>query len=98
LKGPKAVARLDGRQRSKHAVLARLALDLGFPDHFQPNLDALFDVLTTDIEGPIRIEWRLTRRAAAALGPDLEPLRRTIGDAAAERDDLTLVIIDERSA
>jgi hypothetical protein len=73
-----AVARLDGRQRSKHAVLAKLALDLGFPDHFRPNLDALFDVLTTDIEGPIRIEWRLTRNAAAGLGPDLEPLQRTI--------------------
>jgi ribonuclease inhibitor len=95
---PKAVARLDGRQRSKHAVLAKLALDLGFPDHFRPNLDALFDVLTTDLEGPIRIEWRLTRSAAAGLGPDLEPLRRTIMDAAAARDDLTLVITDERPA
>jgi ribonuclease inhibitor len=95
---PKAVARLDGRQRSKQAVLAKLALDLGFPDHFRPNLDALFDVLTTEIEGPIRIEWRLTRNAAAGLGPDLEPLQRTIRDAAAERDDLTLVIIDDWAA
>ena len=98
MSGPVAVARLDGRQRSKHAVLAKLALDLGFPDHFRPNLDALFDVLTTDIEGPIRIEWRLTGNAAAGLGPDLEPLRRTIADAAAERDDLTLLMIDERRA
>ena len=98
MSGPVAVARLDGRQRSKHAVLAKLALDLGFPDHFRPNLDALFDVLRADIEGPIRIEWRLTRNAAAGLGPDLEPLQRTLRDAAAERDDLTLVMIDDWAA
>jgi ribonuclease inhibitor len=98
LKGPVTVARLDGRQRSKHAVLAKLALDLGFPDHFRPNLDALFDVLTADIEGPIRIEWRLTRNAVAGIGPDLEPLQRTIRDATAERDDLTLVMCDEGCA
>lgn len=86
------VARLDGRQRSKRAVLARLARELGFPAHFRPNLDALFDVLTTDIPGPIRIEWQLGASTARALGADLEPLRRTLLDAAAERPDLTLVI------
>jgi ribonuclease inhibitor len=88
------LARLDGRQRTKRAVLARLAAELGFPDHFRPNLDALFDVLTTDIEGPIRIEWRLTPATAAALGADLEPLRRTLADAALARPDLTLELID----
>ncbi len=88
------LARLDGRQRSKRAVLAKLARDLRFPAHFRPNLDALFDVLTTDIAGPARIEWRLGRNAARALGPDLEPLRRTLADAATERPDLTVVIRD----
>lgn len=86
-------ARLDGRQRSKRAVLAKLARDLAFPAHFGHNLDALFDVLTTDIEGPIRIRWRLTERAQTALGGDLGPLRRTLEDAAAERPDLTVSIV-----
>jgi ribonuclease inhibitor len=86
------IARLDGRQRSKRAVLLRLARELGFPAHFRPNLDALFDVLTTDIPGPIRIEWQLTTTTVRALGADLEPLRRTLVDATAERPDLTLVI------
>ena len=86
------LARLDGRQRTKRAVLARLAAELGFPVHFRPNLDALFDVLTTDLEGPIRIEWRLGPTTAAALGADLEPLRRTLVDAARERPDLRLEI------
>lgn len=87
-------ARLDGRQRSKSAILARLARDLGFPAHFGHNLDALFDVLTTDLAGPLLIRWRLTARAAAALGPDLVPLRRTLEEAAAERDDLTVEIVE----
>jgi ribonuclease inhibitor len=90
--GDARLARLDGRQRTKRAVLARLSAELGFPDHFRPNLDALFDVLTTDLEGPIRIEWRLTPGTAAALGADLEPLRRTLADAARERPDLALEI------
>ena len=84
------VARLDGRQRTKRAVLAKLAHDLAFPAHFGGNLDALFDVLTTDIAGPLRIEWRVTEHAASSLGQDLEPLRRVLTDAAAERDDLEL--------
>lgn len=86
------VARLDGRQRSKTAVLAKLARDLDFPAHFRPNLDALFDVLTTDIQGPIRIEWRISGMVEAALGSELEPLRRTLADAAASRADLVLQI------
>jgi ribonuclease inhibitor len=86
------IARLDGRQRSKAAVLAKLARDLGFPSHFRPNLDALFDVLTTDIQGPIRIEWQLSAKLEAALGADLEPLCRTLADAARARDDLALEI------
>ena len=86
------VARLDGRQRSKAAVLGKLVRDLGFPAHFRPNLDALFDVLTTDIRGPIRIEWQLSAKAAAALGADLAPLRHTLVDAAAARHDLVLEI------
>lgn len=86
------VVRLDGRQRSKAAVLAKLARELDFPAHFRPNLDALFDVLTTDVAGPVRIEWRLSAPLEAALGADLVPLRRTLADAAAARDDLELEI------
>ncbi len=73
-------------------MLGKLARDLGFPAHFRPNLDALFDVLTTEIPGPIRIDWRLSATTGASLGADLEPLRRTLEDAAAARDDLCLTI------
>lgn len=85
-------AQLDGRQRSKSAIIAKLARDLDFPSHFRPNLDALYDVLTTDLAGPIRIEWRLSVVAEAALGADLEPLCRTLAEAAAVRDDLVVEV------
>jgi ribonuclease inhibitor len=71
-------------------VLARLASELAFPPHFRPNLDALYDVLTTDLEGPITIHWRATEHARRALAGDFEAIARTLAAAAAERDDLTL--------
>jgi hypothetical protein len=47
------VARLDGRQRSKAAVLARLCRELGAPAPAR-NLDALYDVLRRDVAAPSR--------------------------------------------
>ncbi|MEZ5826167.1 MAG: barstar family protein [Geminicoccaceae bacterium] len=84
------ICTLDGRQRSKKAVLARIARDLDFPPHFGGNLDALFDVLTTDLAGPITIRWRPTANARKALGADYGRIAATLEDAAQKRKDLTL--------
>lgn len=83
-------ARLDGRQRSKRAVMRKLARDLKFPSHFGGSLDALFDVLTTDVSGPATITWRSTPASRALLGRDYSRLVSTLHDAATERDDLIL--------
>ena len=88
------VARLDGRQRTKAAIMTKLRRDLRLPRHFGGNLDALFDSLTTDAGGPVRIGWRVTKGAAASLGADLAPLRQTMEEAAASRADLEVVIRD----
>ena len=85
---------LDGRQRSRAAVLAKLGRDLGHPAPI-PNLDALYDVLRTDIEGPVTIAWRLSRATREALGADLPGLRRVLEDVARERPDLRLTIEGE---
>ena len=84
--------RLDGRQRSKRAVLAKLARDLGWGRPIR-NLDALHDVLRAEIPGPIEITWRITRRAHAELGADLAPLTATLREVAAERPDVTVEIV-----
>lgn len=86
------VARLDGRQRSKRAVLRKLARDLGFPDHFGGNLDALFDVLAHDVKGPMTIRWRTTDYGRAMLGRDYVKIVATLMEAAAMRDDITVEI------
>lgn len=80
--------KIDGRQRSKKSVIARIARELNFPDHFGGNLDALYDCLTTAVEGPIAITWRATNGARSAIGDDFEPLVATLKDAQKARDDL----------
>lgn len=86
---PARRCRLDGRSRTRAALLARIARELGFPAHFGGNLDALFDVLTTDLAGPIEIVWRGGRERIAA-DPELGPVLATLEAAAAARPDLRL--------
>lgn len=88
---PARRCRLDGRSRTRAALLARLARELGFPAHFGHNLDALYDVLTTDLPGPIEILWRGDRRRLAA-DPELGPVLSTLEQAARDRADLVLDI------
>lgn len=80
---------LDGRQRSKRAILAKLARDLGW-DRPLTNLDALYDVLRREIPGPIEIVWRPTAAAQVALGTDMATIAATLREVAAERSDVTL--------
>lgn len=92
MSGPPRRCRLDGRSRSRAAVMARLARELGFPAHFGGNLDALYDVLTTDIAGPIEIVWRGRPRAALAADAELGPVLATLEAAARARPDLRLLL------
>ncbi len=87
------VARLDGRQRSKAAVLARLCRELGAPAPAR-NLDALYDVLRRDVRGPFTVAWRAGPATRAALGDDYGRLRAVLEQVAAERDDVRLELDD----
>ncbi len=79
---------LDGRQRSKRAILAKLARDLGW-DRPLTNLDALYDVLRREIPGPLEIVWRPTAAAQVALGADMATIAATLRQVADERGDVT---------
>ncbi|BBK34257.1 ribonuclease inhibitor [Stella humosa] len=74
------------------ATLARawdaLAGALDLPAHFGRNLDALHDCLTGDVPGPLVIEWRHWRATEERLGQGVRPMRETLEEAAATRDDL----------
>ena len=71
-------------------VYDALAAQLGFPAHFGRNLDALRDVLTGDVPGPVEIVWRDGARSHQVMGKTFERLASVLVDAAAERKDLTL--------
>jgi ribonuclease inhibitor len=45
-----------------------LAEALGLPEYYGQNLSALWDVLTTDVERPVRIEWRNSASSKEAMG------------------------------
>jgi ribonuclease inhibitor len=74
------------------AVYDSLEAQLGLPGHFGRNLDALWDVLTTELPGPIEIVWPGSAAARAALGPDYDRLLAVLREAASARRDLTLTL------
>ena len=45
-----------------------LGNQLALPRHFGRNLDALYDVLSTDIPGPVEITWLGAVRSERAMG------------------------------
>lgn len=50
---------LNGKTiRSLDDLYDQLSKRLSLPKHFGRNLDALWDVLSTDVEGPFEITWR----------------------------------------
>ena len=68
-------------------VYATLATDLGFPAYFSPNLDALWDTLLRDIEGPFEIAWRDAAKAGRKIGPQFKTLLALFADLAEARGD-----------
>jgi ribonuclease inhibitor len=81
---------LDASHDTLDKVYDALQRQLALPRHFGRNLDALWDALTTDVPGPVTIEWRDPARAA--LGDNYDRLVETLRDVAAERSDFRLVI------
>ena len=53
--------------RSVEEFYDEIARGLHFPEYFGRNLDALWDVLTTDIEGPVELVWEDSADSVRAL-------------------------------
>ena len=47
-----------------------LAVALDFPPHYGSNLDALWDILSTDIERPITLVWENSAVSKEAMGDE----------------------------
>ncbi|WP_051710575.1 barstar family protein [Andreprevotia chitinilytica] len=79
--------------RTLDDIYDQLTRQLPFPEHFGRNLDALYDVLTGELEGPLAIVWHDAPHALELLGEeDFEAVLDVLNDAADERGDLDIVI------
>jgi ribonuclease inhibitor len=64
-----------------------IAKKLRFPDSFGRNLDALWDVLTTDVQGPLELVWEDSEASKKSMGKDFERVAALLKEVEKERDD-----------
>jgi ribonuclease inhibitor len=84
---------LNGRSiRSLDDLYDRLSSRLSLPDHFGRNLDALRDVLSTDVEGPFEIAWMHAADSKRSMGKDFDRAVKLLRELEKERDDFKLKI------
>ena len=67
-----------------------IGLLLNFPDHFGRNLDALWDLLTTDIKGPVELIWEESATSKKSMGKDFARVSALLQDIEKEREDFAV--------
>lgn len=84
---------LDGADiPSVPALYAALKRELDLPGHTAANLDALWDALTRDLEGPVTLEIGGAPALRARLGEAGGRVLDLLVEVAAERDDFALAL------
>ena len=84
---------LSGKKvRSLDVFYDEIARQLAFPVHFGRNLDALWDVLSADIEGPIEVVWESPDSSRIGMGRDFDRIVAVLKDAEKARKDFRLRI------
>jgi ribonuclease inhibitor len=76
--------------RSLDEFYDEIALLLHFPDHFGRNLDALWDVLATDIEGPVELIWEDSAISKKSMGKNFARVSALLREVEKERKDFTV--------
>lgn len=85
---------LNGKSiRSLGDFYDEITTRLCLPGYFGRNLDALADVLTTDIEGPFEISWESSAVSKKALKKDYSKIASLLKRVAEERDDFKIVFL-----
>jgi len=88
VKGSPKKVRLQGKAiRSLDEFYDEIARKLHFPDHLGRNLDALWDVLTTDVKGPLELVWEDSEVSKKPMGKDFEEVAALFKDMEKERGD-----------
>jgi ribonuclease inhibitor len=71
-----------------------LARKLPLPAHFGRNLDALWDVLTVDLEGPLEIIWQRADLSKKSLGREFTVIAALFAEVSEERDDFSFQLVN----
>ena len=80
--------RLSGKAiRNLRDFYEEIARELPLPEYFGRNLDALWDVLTTDIEGPIELIWEDSADSQKSLGKTFDKISALLREVERERGD-----------
>ncbi len=84
---------LDGKTiRSLDDVYDQLIQQLALPKQFGRNLDALWDVLSIDIEGPYEIAWHSSQTSRVVMGQNFERIMKVFRELESERNDFILIL------
>ena len=84
--------KLPGKSiRSLDEFYSEIGKKLRFPDYFGRNLDALWDVLTTDVQGPVELAWEDSEVSKKAMGKDFEKVAALLRDVEKEREDFKVI-------
>ena len=84
---------LDGNLVHSLAELYdELSRQLLLPKEFGRNLDALWDVLSADVEGPFEIVWRNSGVSKSGMKKDFERLMKMFRELELERNDFRIII------
>ena len=84
---------LNGKaMRSLDDFYDRISTIKDMPEHFGRNLDALWDVLSTDVEGPFEIIWKKAETSKKLMGKDFDRIVKLLRNLEEERDDFRLKI------
>ena len=70
----------------------RMSALFDLPKHFGRNLDALWDFLSTDVEGPFQITWKNAENSKKLMGRDFDRAVKLFQELEKERGDFKLKI------
>lgn len=69
-----------------------ISRQLSLPSHFGRNLDALWDVLSADVEGPVEIVWQHAEASRNAMKEDYDKALKVLKEVQDQREDFTVII------
>ena len=78
--------------RSLNDFYDRISTLKDMPKLFGRNLDALWDVLSIDVEGPFEIIWKKAEASKKFMGKDFDRVVKLLRDLEKERPDFKLKI------